>query len=229
MILVPVKNLGKAKQRMADVLDQPTRTQFARTMLVDVLHAIASYGREKAALVTSDTFAMEQAALFGMEIISESSTISETDAIAMATRVCDSRAVERTLVLPGDVPLLAASDLAQIYQHAPVVGSVLVPSADTRGSNAVLRSPAGLFPLRFGNDSFWPHVSAAMATGYPCVILPLPRIALDIDTSEDLRSLAKTRGNKASQQLARKLIEQIDSAAVGASSPITGTSTAAKP
>ena len=48
---------------------------------------------------------------------------------------------------------------------APDEGSVLVPAADGRGTNAAFRRPANLFPLRFGNDSFKPHLAAAQATG----------------------------------------------------------------
>ena len=54
--------------------------------------------------------------------------------------------------------------------------------------------PAGLFPARFGNDSFKPHHAAAQATGKPCVVLSLPGIALDVDNPEDLRTLAAAPG-----------------------------------
>jgi 2-phospho-L-lactate guanylyltransferase (CobY/MobA/RfbA family) len=40
MILIPVKNLANAKQRLASILDQPTRTELAQAMLFDVLHAV---------------------------------------------------------------------------------------------------------------------------------------------------------------------------------------------
>jgi 2-phospho-L-lactate guanylyltransferase len=81
---------------------------------------------------------------------------------------------------------------------------VLVPAADQRGTNAVLRRPSALFPLRFGNDSFMPHVVAAIATRTTFVVLSLPRIALDIDAPEDLLQLVKAGSEKRSQRLARK-------------------------
>ena len=81
---------------------------------------------------------------------------------------------------------------------------MLVPSSDRRGTNAVFRRPAGLFPLRFGNDSFRPHLSAAHTTGKPCIVLSLPGIALDVDTPEDLRQLASAQGDTRAQQLARR-------------------------
>lgn len=209
MILVPVKGLARAKQRLADVLDQPTRTELAKTLLLDVLHAIVAYGREDASVVTSDEFASEQARALGLAVIADRSNLSETDAIEQATLHCVSRGVTRTLVIPGDIPLIEAEDLAAIFNHAHEEGTVLVPAMDKRGTNAVLRAPAALFPLRFGNDSFWPHLSAAVAAERPCVVLSLPHIALDVDTPEDLKNLALADGHKNSQQLARELVEQI--------------------
>jgi 2-phospho-L-lactate guanylyltransferase len=205
MILVPVKNLSNAKQRLSDVLDQQTRTELAHAMLADVLDAVAQYGREDVSLVTNDPFAFEQAASYGFEIIPDTASASETAAIEMATSVCVSRGVQRTLVIPGDIPLIDAEDVMAIFDHAPAIGSVLVPSADKRGTNAALRAPAELFPLRFGNDSFQPHLQAAIATDSSCLVLSLPRIALDIDNADDMRALASHPGRKRAQLLARKL------------------------
>ena len=86
---------------------------------------------------------------------------------------------------------------------APAGGAVLVPDAAGRGTNAAWRSPGDLFPLRFGNDSFLPHLAAAKATGLPCVVLELPSIARDVDRPEDLRELAAASGERRSQKLVR--------------------------
>jgi 2-phospho-L-lactate/phosphoenolpyruvate guanylyltransferase len=204
MILIPVKNLANAKQRLSAVLDQSMRTELARAMLADMVDAVSECGVE-ATLVTSDPFALELANQFGFEVIRDDANRSETDAIEMATRVCETRGIDSTLVIPADIPLIEAADIQTIYKHAPKRGSVLAPAADKRGTNAVLRRPSGLFPLQFGNDSFVPHHAAAEATNNPCVVLWLPRIALDIDNQEDLRQLALTLGEKRSQALARRL------------------------
>jgi 2-phospho-L-lactate guanylyltransferase len=205
MILLPVKNLAKAKQRLASLLDQPERTELARAMLTDVVAAIAAFAGDEVALATSDTFALELAGRYGFEVIRDEANVSETDAVEMATRVCEARGSKGTLVIPGDIPLIDASDIRAIYEASPETGSVLVPSTDKRGTNAVLRRPASLFPLRFGNDSFMPHLAAAIATNKSCVVLSLPRIGLDIDTPEDLHELAHAPGEKRSQVLARQL------------------------
>jgi len=205
VILLPVKNLANAKQRLGPVLEQQSRTELAKAMLSDVVHALAAYAGDEVAIATSDPFAIELAGQYRFEIIRDESNVSETDAIEMATRICEGRGIESTLVIPGDIPLIDAGDIRAIYEASPDAGSVLVPSQDKRGTNAVLRRPASLFPLRFGNNSFMPHLAAAIATNQSCVVLSLPRIALDIDTAEDLRELAEASGEKQSQVLARRL------------------------
>src|SRR5439155_21763435 len=62
----------------------------------------------------------------------------------------------------------------------------------------------GLFPLRFGNDSFKPHLAAARATKKPCVVLTLPGIALDVDCPSDLQQPAAAPGDTRAQRLARE-------------------------
>ena len=204
MILIPVKSLANAKQRLASVLDQPTRTKLAQAMLFDVLEALHAWrDRPDISIVTSDPFALELARRFQFQVIPDNTNRGETDAIEMATRLCVSR-VDSTLVIPADIPLIQTSELEKILEDAPNQGSVLVPAADGRGTNAVWRRPAGLFPLRFGNDSFKPHLAAARATRKPCVVLSLPGIALDIDNPSDLRQLAEAPGETRAQRLARQ-------------------------
>ena len=204
MILVPVKNLSKAKQRLASVLDQVDRTALAQAMLLDVLSTVSAWeARPDVAVVTSDSFAINLAHDFHFEVIPDPSNQSETNAIEMATHICEGCGVDSTLVIPGDIPLIQVSELEQIAQAAPREGTLLAPGADGRGTNAAFRRPAGLFPLKFGSDSFKPHLAAAHATGKPCVVLSLPGIGLDIDNPADLRNLIEAPGETRSQRLAR--------------------------
>src|SRR5436305_3753648 len=205
MILVPVKNLENAKQRLASLLDQDTRTELAQAMLHDVLDALsACCSYSEISLVTSDPFALDLAQAFSFQVIPDATNRSETDAIEMATQLCESRGVESTLVIPADIPLIQPLEVTEILQAAPEKGSGLVPAADRRGTNAVLRRPAALFPLRFGNDSFKPHLAAARATKKPCVVLSLPGIALDVDGPSDVQQLAASPGDTRAQRLARR-------------------------
>ena len=204
MILIPVKNLANAKQRLSPVLSPEERVELARAMCEDVLNTIGSWrGRPEVAVVTSDSFACILAERFGFEVIHDSENPGETGAIEMATSICVERGANHTLVIPADIPLVEAEELQKIADAAPPAGAILVPDAAGRGTNAAFRSPADLFPLRFGNDSFKPHHAAAQATGKPCVVLNLPGIAVDVDNPPDLRQLLSLPGETRAQRLAR--------------------------
>jgi 2-phospho-L-lactate/phosphoenolpyruvate guanylyltransferase len=205
VILIPVKNLSVAKQRLAAVLDQPARTELAQAMLHDVVATLAAWPRRPAcALVTGDPFAVDLARQHDLEIIPDPANPGETGAIEMATNICIARGIDSTLVIPADIPLIQADELEEILNRAPKEGSVLAPAADGRGTNAVLRRPANLFPLRFGNDSFKPHLAAARATGKPSIVLQLPGIAVDVDNPEDLQRLLAHPGETRTQTLLRR-------------------------
>jgi 2-phospho-L-lactate guanylyltransferase len=174
-------------------------------MLEDVLTTLHNWKqRPQVALVTSDPYAINLATEYEVEVIPDPDNPGETGAIEMATQVCVERGVDYTLVIPADIPLIQSWELEEILKNAPQEGSVLVPAGDGRGTNAAFRRPANLFPLRFGNDSFKPHLAAAQATGKPCVVLDLPGIAVDVDNPEDLQQLLSLPGATRAQRLARE-------------------------
>lgn len=205
MILVPVKNLQHAKQRLSPMLDQAARTALAQAMLRDVLETLGNWNhRPEVAVVSCDPLALELASRYDFHVIADPKNPGETGAIEMATHICEMRGIESTLVIPADIPLIQAWELEAILDAAPPEGTVLVPAGDGRGTNAVMRRPAGLFPLRFGNDSFQPHLAAAQGAGKPCVVLSLPGIAVDVDNPSDLKLLASFAGDTSSQRLLRQ-------------------------
>lgn len=204
MILIPIKNFENSKQRLSSVLTPGQRIILAETMLQDVLTAVSQLRDQIAvSIVTGDPKAEALCRHYGLEIIPEPDNRSETDAISMATSICVARGIQGTLVIPGDVPLVTAEELRLILNSAPMEGAVLVPAADGRGTNAILRSPADLFPARFGNDSFKPHLENAQATGKTVVVLRLPGIAVDVDSREDLATVLSAGNNTYTQRLLR--------------------------
>src|ERR1035441_8927122 len=82
ILLIPVKSLTTAKQRLAAALDQERRSQLAEAMLRDVMTAAAgALGRIDVALVTGDARARALAAEFGFRVIADPRNESETAAI----------------------------------------------------------------------------------------------------------------------------------------------------
>src|SRR5207247_5103029 len=95
MIHVTVKNIEKPKQRLASLLDQSTRTELAQAMLHDVLDALsACCSYSEISLVTSDPFVLDLAQAFSFQVIPDAINRSETDAMEIATQLCESRGGE---------------------------------------------------------------------------------------------------------------------------------------
>ena len=62
----------------------------------------------------------------------------------------------------------------------------IVPAHDDLGSNTIVCSPPDAVPLRFGEDSFFPHLDAARAQGIEPRVVRHPGIGMDIDNPIDL-------------------------------------------
>src|SRR5207237_8753478 len=96
------------------------------------------------------------------------------------------------LTVPGDVRLVTTDEIGLLLAaHRPVPAFTIAPSHDEQGSNAVLVSPPEAVPLRFGENSFFPHLAAAEACGISPTVLHLPGLALDIDNPVDLAHFAR--------------------------------------
>src|SRR5579863_8910760 len=102
ILLIPFKSLATAKQRLAPALNARQRSEFAEAMLRDVMTAAAELaGRIDIALVTGDPRAQTLSREFGFLIIEDERNESETAAIEMATRWCEQRGYDTTIVVPA--------------------------------------------------------------------------------------------------------------------------------
>ena len=191
-VLIPVKDLTCAKQRLAPILAQRERTALAAAMMEDVFAAVAAVrGIDAVFVVSNHEPALERARSMGWEVIRERQQVSESDSVDRASRTCAARGVDSLLRLPIDIPLLLASDVEDVLSAArPAPACVLVASRDATGTNALLRTPPGLFRSHFGPHSLGKHLAEAAAKGAMAFVLRNTRIELDVDDEDDLRTLA---------------------------------------
>jgi 2-phospho-L-lactate guanylyltransferase len=190
--VVPVKNTATAKQRLAPALPQEQRQSLALAMLEDVLAALATApGLTRRLLVTVDPEAKRLAGRYGFDTIADGAEDGHTGAVTAAARRLAAGGVGGILTLPGDIPLVTSDEIGRlIAAHRPAPSFTIAPSHDEKGSNAILLSPPNAMPLRFGDDSFFPHLAAAQACGIAPTVVRLPGIALDIDNPADLAHFA---------------------------------------
>jgi len=166
-LLLPVKNLRQAKQRLSPFLNADERFGLAQAMLADTVRAVRGVREaEKIFVVTNYIPAMEAAEQNGWELLREDRQISESFSVDYASMQCAKRGVTALLRLPLDVPLVQSSDIDELLAvecAAPAL--VIVPSRDGAGTNAILRTPPTLFPSHFGSGSFVKHCTEAQRAG----------------------------------------------------------------
>ncbi len=219
-LLLPIKDLRQAKQRLAPLLNPAERFALAQAMLADTIRAVRAVRRaDKIFVVTNYIPAMQAAGANGWELLLEEQQISERVSVDAASRLCAERGVTSLLRLPLDVPLVQASDIDELLEiDCAAPGLVIVPSRDGTGTNAILRTPPALFPSHFGSGSFAKHCDEAERAGAQIVVRHNVRLEMDVDDEADLRALTEhdLRGTETGAWLERSgLMERLMAAGTG--------------
>ncbi len=203
--VVPFKDLGAAKERLAARLGPRERRELVLAMLEDVLGAISRVSAlEGLIVVTREPEIAKRASRFGAEILEEPANEGHTTAVHRAVRELENRHAKAMLCASGDLPALTSHEVtAMLEALAPPPSVVLAPSRDERGTNAVLVSPPGVLPLRFGEPSFPAHLARARELGLRTEVVKLAGTALDLDTPDDLDFFLRTRSETATYRLLR--------------------------
>jgi 2-phospho-L-lactate guanylyltransferase len=186
--VVPAKDTGEAKQRLAGARPPAFRRALALAMVEDVLEALAAVAElDGIVVVTVDPAVVGIAGRYGARVLGEDASSGHTAAVAAAAGVLAREGCAGMLTLPGDVPLVTPAEIgALLAGHGAAPAFSIVPAHDGRGSNAVVCSPPDVVPLAFGDDSFQPHLRAAEGRGLRPRVVELAGIGLDIDRAEDL-------------------------------------------
>jgi 2-phospho-L-lactate/phosphoenolpyruvate guanylyltransferase len=207
--IVPVKEFARAKQRLAAILSPRVREELAAAMFEDVIQALSEVpDLAGIVVVTVDPVAAAIALRYGADIWSDGARDGHTGAVAAAARRLAANG-STMLTMPGDIPRVTAADTADVLAAHPAGAAfTIAPAWDERGSNTILCSPADLVPLRFGPDSFFPHLAAARALGLMPTIVRNDAIALDLDEPAELaRFMEKPSRTRAWALLDRHRVE----------------------
>src|SRR5579859_3413296 len=190
-LLLPIKDLRHAKQRLSGFLSPEERFALAQAMLADTLRAVRGVCKaDRIVVVTNYEPAMRAAEENGWELLREQHQISESASVDAASRECEKLGMTSVLRIPLDVPLVQASDIDELLAAecaAPAL--VIVPSRDGTGTNAILRTPPTLFPSHFGSGSFAKHCAEADSAHAQIHHRRNPRVEMDVDDESDLHAL----------------------------------------
>jgi len=210
--LIPVKSFRNAKQRLSALLDSNEREQLAELMFRHVLsELIRVRGLAGVAVVTGDDHVAQIATASEAIVIRESGENGETAAVDLARHQLKQRGSEAVLIIPGDMPLLHASDiqclLSEVPRESRAPYALLVPSHDRLGTNALVLAPPDVIRLRFGYDSFSFHMSQLAAQGLPMRFVENEAIALDIDDPKDLQMFLSQRADGEVKRAVERMLE----------------------
>jgi 2-phospho-L-lactate guanylyltransferase len=195
-LLIPIKSPERAKTRLARLLSPDERRKLAWAMFEDVSRAAASAsGPDRVVLVSSFAPAIEKARDFGWEVLVEEEQVSESASVDWASLRLRQIGFDTVMRLPADAPLVRAEDIDELFKiNLKAPAALMVPSREGTGTNAIIRTPADLFPSRFGPNSLALHREEAARAGVECLIVENARIALDIDEPADLEMLLAMGG-----------------------------------
>lgn len=196
-VIVLVKDLDRAKQRLGNVLDPKARRALARRNAERAIRAAAA--GDHRLVVGGSAEVKEIADRLGVEAVIERRQEGQNTAakrgIAHALK-SNARAV---LILSSDLPLVTPKSVREMLDVAGRVASpaaVAAPAIGRGGTNALYLSPPDAISMRFGADSLKAFRREAEAKGVNFAVHKSEALALDLDEPEDLahaRALAQAR------------------------------------
>jgi 2-phospho-L-lactate guanylyltransferase len=191
--VVPIKELDGAKQRLAEFLAPAVRRELAEVMIGEVLEVLAgTSGLAGIMVVTLDPMATRLAGRVGARVVTEGARDGHTGSVTAGQMILAREGREGMLSVPGDIPCATAAEIgAVLAAHRAAPAFTIAPAHDDLGSNAVMCSPPDAVTLRFGSNSFVPHLDAARRRGIDPIVIRLPGIAMDVDHPVDLAALLR--------------------------------------
>ena len=195
--IIPVKRFGPAKQRLLATLDRPQRAVLVRAMLRDVLAATTGAEHvERVIVVTAEGRAERIALLHArhartpIEVLQERGDRGHPEAATLGIVRAKALGARCVALLPGDCPLLDAGELDAALERMRPGRVVVVPDRHGSGTNALLMCPPDAIAPAFGPGSRERHTGRGERAGHEVAVEPLPSLALDVDTTEDLEEMA---------------------------------------
>jgi 2-phospho-L-lactate guanylyltransferase len=186
--VVPVKPLALAKSRLAGVLAPAERRDLVLEMLSRVLRSLAAAPRAITAtwVTSADHDVLDLAEELGARPLPDAGA-NLNGALDLARARLSAGGAGAMLVLPADVPLVSAGDLAALAAALRGPAAVaLAPDSAGSGSNALgLRLPSDL-PFHFGPNSAARHRAAAAARGLAVYEHISATLGLDVDDPASL-------------------------------------------
>ena len=180
-----MKSLSESKSRLAPALDSRQRASLSLNLLDVVLSAAVSSSLDRVIVLGGDEDVRSLASGRGAEWMLDSGGGLNEELGAVMGQL--SAAGFASIYIPGDLPLLAGSDIETVVETSEG-GELLTlcPAAEDGGTNGLVVPATRPFRPMLGKDSFARHLRAAEAL--PHAVCRTPGFGLDLDSVADLEA-----------------------------------------
>jgi 2-phospho-L-lactate guanylyltransferase len=217
--ILPVKSFDAAKQRLGSLLGSGSRQALAQAMFHDVLSALRKVEAIEVVIVVASEPSVEFATEEQVVLLEDEIRDGQSPAALTGIRWAVASGFERVLLVPGDTPLLSATELEALLGDAPEE-VVIVPDRHGTGTNGLLLRPPTAIEPSFGPDSLKRHVAAAEAAGVAHRVEAMPSLIFDVDTSDDLAVVAEAiESSRAIAPRTRGALRQLERAGARLKAP----------
>jgi len=186
--IIPVKPLRRGKSRLAKVISADERADLNHYLLEHTIKVLRTIDEiENILVISRDKEALALARDLGARTVQEYGSPGLNTALTRAVEIVRNYETCGVLVLPADLPKLAAEDLKTIlaFRDAPPIVAI-APDRKKEGTNALFVCPPDLIEFKYGEGSFQKHIKEAQDAGAKLEICELPSLELDLDEPEDL-------------------------------------------
>jgi 2-phospho-L-lactate guanylyltransferase len=188
--VVPINALGSAKSRLARYLSEAERHELIYWMAGHVLSSIWESGQvQHVAVVSPDPEVLSWAAQQGAQALAQSGTGGLNAGLELGRDWARRNGADALLILLGDLPCLAATDVADFIDAAGVSSLALAPDREGKGTNGLLLRLAVDFPFAFGTGSLAQHHAAARERHIIPVLFQTYGLSFDVDSFAELSML----------------------------------------
>ncbi|MCG2828597.1 2-phospho-L-lactate guanylyltransferase [Methanothermobacter sp. K4] len=199
--IIPVSRFAHAKTRLSPTLSPSEREGLLRAMLMDVSEALRRHV-DRVLVISADADVLEYAYSLGVDILEEMGRKDLNGALEQAAEFCMPE-FDRVMITPSDIPLIGKTDITELLHRASHFDVVIAP-AKGGGTNTLIFRP-GSMRLRFGDCSFFEHLSEAKGKGLSVSVYDSFYLSLDVNTAEDLGEIILHGEGTHAREYLRKL------------------------
>lgn len=186
-VIVLIKDLDSAKQRLGPVLDSKARRDLAQGNAERAIRAAAA--GDARLVVTGSKEVVAMAERLGAHALLEPRQEGQNVAAKRGIEHALKNGARAVVLLSSDLPLVTPKAVRRLLDAARRVAppaAVAVPALGRGGTNALYLNPPDAISLHFGADSLEAFRREAEAKGVKFTTFKSEAMALDLDEPADL-------------------------------------------